>query len=179
MKAYAHPGNGDLSLCDINKAILSTMTVSRGAWKYVADIRADLQPELPLVPLALGRFNQAILNLIVNATHAIEDTLEKQEGGKGRITIATRRDGEFVFVEVSDTGCGMTDEVRRRLFEPFFTTKGVGKGTGQGLAILHAEIVDRLHGRIEVESALGVGSLFRLVIPLEAMPLPLHPDMPP
>lgn len=174
MKEFAHPGGDALTPTDLNQAIASTVTLSRNVWKYVAEVHLDLDEELPRVQVALGAFQQSVLNLTVNAAHAIEDRLgmpaELGSGaypvGKGRITIRTRRAGGEVLVEVSDTGCGMTDAVRCRIFEPFFTTKPVGRGTGQGLALVHAEIVGHLHGAIDVESAPGSGSLFRLRIPV-------------
>jgi signal transduction histidine kinase len=173
MKDFAHPGNDELAPTDLNQAIDSTLTVSRNVWKYVADAQLDLDPQLPLIPVAPGGIQQVILNLVVNAAHAIEDRLgspstpgsDAYPVGKGQITIRSRwREGSAV-VEVVDTGCGMTVAIRERIFDRFFTTKEPGRGTGQGLAIVHAEIVERLHGRIEVDSEPGKGSVFRLHIP--------------
>ena len=176
MKDFSHPGGVEASPHDLNRAIKGTLTISRSMWKYVAEVKLDLDPELPNVPVELGGFNQAILNLLVNAAHAIEDAVVRNGSGMGRITVHTRRQGEYAIVEVSDTGCGMTPEVQQNLFQPFFTTKGVGRGTGQGLAILRSEIVDRLGGDITVDSACGVGTTFRLHIPLVRKTGPAEAD---
>jgi signal transduction histidine kinase len=112
-----------------------------------------------------GEFNQLVLNLIVNAAHAIADLPGREPGSLGRITVRTRREGDAAVVAVSDTGCGMDEAVRARIFEPFFTTKVVGRGTGQGLAITH-RVVQRHGGTIGVESAPGRGTTFTVRLPL-------------
>lgn len=166
MKDFAHPGSEDLAPIDLNHAIETTVTVSKNEWKYVADLELDLDPDVGMVPALSGPLNQVFLNLIVNAAHAIED---KGGEGKGLIRISTRRRNDYAVVSISDTGCGIPDEIRDRIFEPFYTTKEVGRGSGQGLAIAHQVVVDRHRGRIEIESEVGVGTTFHLYIPL-------HPD---
>lgn len=168
MKEFSHPGAETPTLTDLNHAIESTLTVSRSVWKYTADVVTDLSPDLPLVPVVLGGFNQVMLNLIVNAAHAIEDTLGANDIRKGTITIRTHLQGDEAVIEVSDTGCGMTAEVRQHLFEPFFTTKKLGRGTGQGLSIIHSEVVRRHGGNIEIDSAPGKGTTFRIRLPMQA-----------
>jgi signal transduction histidine kinase len=163
MKDFAHPGVDELVPTDLNRAIDSTLTVSRNAWKYVADLDLQLDPELPPVPVVPGGFNQVVLNLVVNAAHAIEDA---HRDGKGTISITTRRSGDGVIVEIADTGCGIPAELRHRIFDPFFTTKEPGRGTGQGLVIVRTEVEERLGGRIEIESEPGKGSVFRIRLPL-------------
>ncbi len=163
MKDFAHPGSDELAPVDINHAIATTVTVSKNEWKYVADLETDLDPAVGMVPALSGPLNQVILNLIVNAAHAIED---KGGEGKGLIRITTARDDVYAVISVSDTGCGIPAEIRDRIFEPFYTTKDVGRGSGQGLAIAHQVIVDRHRGRIDVESEVGVGTTFHLRIPL-------------
>lgn len=167
MKEFAHPGAESPTPTDLNHAIESTLTVSRSVWKYTADVITELSPDLPLVPVVLGGFNQVMLNLIVNAAHAIEDTLGANDIRKGTITIRTRMQGEEAMIEVSDTGCGMTAEVRQHLFEPFFTTKKLGRGTGQGLSIIHSEVVVRHGGTLEIDSAPGKGTTFRILLPMK------------
>jgi signal transduction histidine kinase len=99
------------------------------------------------------------MNLIVNAAHAIAE--------RGTITLVTRAvDDDWVCVEISDTGSGMSEEVKRRIFEPFFTTKPVGQGTGLGLS-LSFSIVQKHGGRIEVDSEIGVGTRFKVWIPVQ------------
>jgi signal transduction histidine kinase len=165
MKEFSHPGPVEKLPVDINRAIESTMMVSRNEWKYVADVTMDLDPELPPIPCVAGEFNQVILNLVVNAAHAIGEVVQGS-GQKGLIGIQTRRNGVFAEVRVSDTGCGIPPAIQSKVFDPFFTTKPVGKGTGQGLAIAHAVIVQKHKGTIGLESTPGRGTTFILRVPL-------------
>jgi PAS domain S-box-containing protein len=165
MKRFSHPGPAEKVPNDIHQAIESTVLVSRNEWKYVADLATDFDPEMPPVPCIVGEFNQVILNLIVNAAHAIADVVKKS-GGKGAIAIATRKNGEFAEIRVSDTGCGIPEANRSKIFDPFFTTKEVGKGTGQGLAIAHSVIVQKHRGTIHFESEMGKGTTFIIQLPL-------------
>jgi signal transduction histidine kinase len=151
---------------DLNKAIESTVTVARNEWKYIADLTTDLAADLPLVPCLLGQFNQVILNMIVNATHAIADVV-KGTSAKGTITITTRRVEGWAEVRITDSGTGIPEDIRRKIFDPFFTTKEVGKGTGQGLAIAHSVVVDKHQGTIAIESEMGRGTTFIVRLPLE------------
>jgi len=142
--------------------------VARNEWKHVAELATDFDPQLPPVPCLPGEFNQVILNLIINAAHAIADVVGKNSGAKGRITISTRRQGEWVEVRVADTGTGIPEAVRGRIFDPFFTTKPVGKGSGQGLAIAHSVIVDKHDGTLTFETEMGRGTTFIIRLPLTA-----------
>jgi PAS domain S-box-containing protein len=166
MKEFSHPGSKEKAAADLNKAIESTVTVASSEWKYVADLKLELDPQLPAVVCFLGDFNQAILNLIVNAAHAIGDVVKQKPDTKGAITVSTRKDGDLVEVRVNDTGSGIPEEVRPRLFEPFFTTKGVGKGTGQGLSVVYGTIVKRHGGTVTFESEVGKGTTFILRLPI-------------
>ena len=168
MKDFSHPGTDEKTPTDLNKAIESTITVCRARWKYVADLETDFQDGLPPVPCQVGEFNQVILNIVVNAADAIGDIVGDGGEGKGRITVSTRRDGEFVEIRVSDTGGGIPEEIRQNIFDPFFTTKEVGKGTGQGLAISHDVIVNKHGGTIDIEVDPGVGTTFIVRLPIEA-----------
>lgn len=166
MKEFSHPGGSSKELTDLNKAIQSTITVTRNEWKYVAEIAADLDPSLPAVPVLAGDFNQVILNIIINATHAIKDAIGENSDKKGVITVTTRRDGDWVEMQLSDTGTGMSEEIHKKVFDPFFTTKDVGKGTGQGLAIAYATIVKKHGGTIEAQSEVGRGTTFIIRLPV-------------
>jgi signal transduction histidine kinase len=168
MKQFSHPDQDEPELADLNKAIANTATVARNEWKYVAEMELDLAADLPAVPCLAGRFNQVILNLIVNAAQAIGDVVGGGSGAKGKIRITTRQDGDHVEIRVADTGSGVPAAIRNRIFDPFFTTKQVGKGTGQGLAIAHNIIVEQHGGAIDVESEDGKGSTFLLRLPLQA-----------
>jgi len=177
MKEFSHPGGREKCLANLNKAIESTATVARNEWKYVADLVTDLHPDLPLVPCFLGEFNQVILNLVVNAAHAISDAIKQKPGTKGCITIRTRHEGDQVIVRVSDTGTGIAEAHREKIFEPFFTTKGVGKGTGQGLSLVYGNIVKRHGGTISFETELGRGTTFIIGLPLHQEEKPAGPTL--
>jgi PAS domain S-box-containing protein len=166
MKRFSHPGPTEKIPTDIHQAIESTILVSRNEWKYVADLTTEFDAEMPPVPCIAGEFNQVILNLIVNSTHAIADVV-KESGGKGAIRISTRKNGDFAEIRVSDTGGGIPEAIRSKVFDPFFTTKEVGKGTGQGLAIAHSVIVQKHRGTIRFESETGKGTTFVIQLPLE------------
>jgi PAS domain S-box-containing protein len=166
MKEFSHFGTVGKISVDINHAIRSTTLVSRHEWKYVADLKTDFDEDLPKVQCIPGELNQVILNLIINAAHAIGDVVGRQPGAKGTITISTRRDGDWAEIRVSDTGTGIPEAARPNIFNPFFTTKGVGKGTGQGLAIAHSVVVQRHGGSITFETDMGVGTTFLVRLPL-------------
>jgi nitrogen fixation negative regulator NifL len=168
MKEFSHPGDKQRTAVDLNRAIESTITVASNEWKYVADVKLDLDPDLPLVPCFIGEFNQSILNLIVNAAHAIGDVVKSKPGTKGLITISSRRDGDDAEIRVTDTGTGIPEAVRPHIFEPFFTTKGIGKGTGQGLSIVYGSIVKKHGGSVRFETEAGQGTSFILRLPLIA-----------
>lgn len=167
MKDYSHPAQVELGSADLNRAIESTVTVARNEWKYVADLVLDFDRGLPPVQVSLGEFNQVILNLVVNAAHAIEDAVGRESGRKGTITISTRATPEHAEIRVSDTGCGIAPEHRERVFEHFFTTKGVGRGTGQGLAVARAVIVEKHRGSLTFETEVGAGTTFVVRLPLK------------
>jgi signal transduction histidine kinase len=126
----------------------------------------DLDTNLPSVHCSPAEFNQVVLNMIVNAAHAIADVVGDGGKGKGKIRVRTRPDGEFAIVEISDSGVGMPAHIQQRIFDPFFTTKEVGKGTGQGLAIAHNVIVDKHGGTIKVASSPGAGTTFTIRLPI-------------
>jgi signal transduction histidine kinase len=163
MKEFAHPDRKEMVATDLNRAIQATLEISRNEYKYVAEVHTDLG-ELPLVMCHAGDLNQVVLNLVVNAAHAIADVV-RGTGEMGRIRVATRRDGGDVTIAVSDTGAGIPDAIRDRVFDPFFTTKEVGRGTGQGLAIARS-IVSKHRGTIHFESEQGKGTTFFIRVPL-------------
>ncbi len=167
MKQFSHMGTGSKELVDLNAAIQNTCTVARNEWKYVADVVFDFQADLPLVPCLPAEMAQVFLNIVVNAAHALHGPGDSHPAVKGRIGISTRAAGGWVEIRISDTGCGIPESIRRRIYDPFFTTKGVGKGTGQGLAIARSIVVDRHGGTIGCESEVGKGTTFVVRLPLE------------
>lgn len=167
MREFSHPDSSEKQAIDINRAIEAAITVSRNEWKYVAELETNLDPTLPLVRCFVGEFNQVIINLLINAAHAIGDVVAKTNQ-RGRIVVGTRRVEDFLEVSIKDTGSGIPQAVQSRVFEPFFTTKAMGKGTGQGLALAHAVIVKRHGGRIWFDTEAGCGTTFFIRIPLVA-----------
>lgn len=167
MKEFSHPSNESFQIVDLNHAIDSTLTVSRNEWKYVAEAETDLAGDLPRVACMPGDINQVLLNLIVNAAHAIAERLGPNAAEKGRIVLRTRRVGDQVEIRVEDNGTGIPLANQRRVFDPFFTTKPVGQGTGQGLSISHSIITERHHGSITFETELGRGTTFVVRLPIE------------
>ncbi len=166
MKALAHPGRLEAETVAVAELVEHALTLSRNAWKCVAEVSTELAPDAAEVSGVRAELLQIFLNLVVNAAHAIEDALgeEAGTGRRGRIAIrASRRDG-WIALEVRDTGCGIPEEIRERIFEPFFTTKGSGRGTGQGLPLVRS-LVEKHRGRLELETQAGRGSCFRVLLP--------------
>ncbi|GFK93002.1 Sensor kinase CckA [Fundidesulfovibrio magnetotacticus] len=165
MKRFSYSG-GDLKKpVDLAQAIENTLVISRNEWKYVADVITDFDPDLGETPCLAGDISQVLLNVIVNAAHAIGESVGNT-GEKGLITVRTRRVGDKAVVSVQDTGPGIPESVGERVFNLFFTTKEVGKGTGQGLAIAHDIVVNKHGGTIRFESEPGKGTTFFIALPL-------------
>jgi signal transduction histidine kinase len=164
MKDFAHPDQKEMSTVDLNRAVESTLTIARNEYKYVADLETDFG-ELPSVRCYVGELNQAVLNIVVNAAHAIGDVVQGTDA-RGVIRVRTRVDGDQVVIAIADSGGGIPDATRDRIFEPFFTTKEIGKGTGQGLALARSVIVDRHHGQLSLETELGKGTTFFIRVPI-------------
>ncbi|MBU1247667.1 MAG: PAS domain S-box protein, partial [Proteobacteria bacterium] len=164
MRRFSHPDSGELKPVDINGAIHNTVTISRNEWKYVAEMELDLAENLSPIKSSPGDCNQVILNVVVNAAQAIAEKVEGTEE-RGKITITSRQDRDYVEVRIRDTGGGIPEEHQTKIFDPFFTTKEVGKGTGQGLAITHS-ILDRFSGTIAFETELGTGTTFIIRLPV-------------
>ncbi len=166
MKEFSHPGSREKQAIDINRAVENTLTVSRGEWKHLADLVLDLQPNLPPVPCYPADLNQVVLNIVVNAAHAIAET----PSGHGTITVSTRRCDDWIVIEIGDTGPGIPEDIRPRVFDHFFTTKQVGKGTGQGLTIAYAMVVEKHGGTLDFRTELGKGTTFVIRLPLRDQP---------
>jgi len=165
IKEFSHPGSKEKRAVNLNRAIETTITVSRNEWKYCADLVTAFDETLPPVPCLVGEFNQVILNLIVNASHAIASKAGN-DGHKGTITVTTRRQDDWAEILIADSGTGIPQEIRSRIFEPFFTTKEVGKGTGQGLALAHTVVVNQHQGQLWFDSETGRGTTFHVRLPL-------------
>jgi signal transduction histidine kinase len=164
MKEFAHPDQHDQSPEDLNQALQSTLIIAHNEYKSIADVHTELGM-LPPVTCYLGEINQVFLNLLVNAAHAIADVIG-QSGGKGTIFVRTSHVGDHVQIEITDTGSGIPQNIQQRVFEPFFTTKAVGRGSGQGLAIARAIVVDKHGGSLTFQSKTGLGTTFTIQLPV-------------
>ena len=166
MKEFSHPGSKEKANVDLNQSLLSTITVTRNKWKYIASMETDLDENLKSVFCLPNELNQVFLNLIINAVHAIESRNEKEKDQEnGLIRIATKRYDDYAEISISDTGTGIPDEIQDKIFNPFFTTKEVGKGTGQGLSLAYSTIVDKHNGKINFETSAGKGTTFIIKLP--------------
>ncbi|MEZ5702535.1 MAG: PAS domain S-box protein [Burkholderiaceae bacterium] len=156
LKDFSRVDHSDWQEADLNAGLESTLNVVRHEVKYKAEVVKALSP-LPPVNCLSAQLNQVFMNLVVNAAQAIDE--------KGTITLASGSEGDWVWVQIEDTGSGMSAEVQRRIFEPFFTTKGIGRGTGLGLS-LSFSIVQKHGGTIQVHSREGHGTAMRVWIPI-------------
>lgn len=157
LQTFSHADDGEWRWADLHKGLESTLNIVWNELKYKAEVVKEYG-ELPRVHCVPSQLNQVFMNLLVNAAQAIEE--------RGAIVIRTGRTGDdWVWVEISDTGCGIEPEVLPSIFDPFFTTKQVGKGTGLGLALSRG-IVERHGGRIEIESKAGKGTTFIIHLPV-------------
>jgi signal transduction histidine kinase len=169
MKEFAHPDRKETTQVDLNQAISSTLVIATNEYKYVADVETEFAP-LPHISCYAGEINQVVLNLIVNAAHAIGDVVKESPGTRGKIRVSTTLLGDHVEIAITDSGRGIPPEVRARIFDPFFTTKEVGKGTGQGLAIARAVVVDKHGGTLRFDTEVGKGTTFYIRLPIAGPP---------
>jgi signal transduction histidine kinase len=159
LKDFSHVDtNPDWQFANLNQGIDSTLNVINNEVKYKADLVKDYA-DLPEVQCMPSEINLVVMNLVVNAAQAIGPE-------RGKITVRTRQVGNQVCLEVMDTGSGIQKDILPRIFEPFYTTKPIGKGTGLGLSLSYG-IVQKHHGSIEVQTELGNGSTFRVILPLK------------
>ncbi|MBI4208197.1 MAG: response regulator [Deltaproteobacteria bacterium] len=168
MKRFVYPSKGEQEPIDVNACLELTMGVLKAQLR-----RWEVVTRFDSVASILGKaseLNQALMNLLVNAIHTLEERGERERGQghvgyRGRIEVETKEQGEEVWVVIGDNGCGIPQESLSEIFSPFFTTKELGQGTGLGLAISH-QVIERHHGKIEVQSEIGVGTSFTLRFPV-------------
>lgn len=160
LKDFSHvEASDEWHACDLHKGLDSTLKIVSNEVKSKAEVVKEYGT-IPEVECLSSQLNQVFMNLIVNAAHAIKE--------HGMITIRTGMHGNEVFVEIADTGNGIKPEHLEKIFEPFFTTKPIGKGTGLGLSLSYG-IVQKHHGRIEVQSEVGKGTTFRVLLPIKQL----------
>lgn len=161
MKDFSHIEEEEFKPADLHRGIETTLNVVNNELKYKAEVVRDFG-DLPMVECIISQINQVVMNLLVNAAHAIDDF--------GTICIRTRQDGDSVTIEVEDSGHGIPQDTINRIFEPFYTTKPIGKGTGLGLS-LSFNIIEKHRGHIDVESTQGKGTCFRITLPVQQPPV--------
>lgn len=166
MKEFSHPKTDEKKDTDINRSVQNATIVTRNEWKYFADLQVELCSGSCCVKCYPGELNQVLLNLLVNAAHSIDEANKKLKRAKGTITVKTLKHPNCVEIIVSDTGMGIPEEIRSKVYDMFFTTKGVGRGTGQGLAIAYDVIVNKHKGKIYFESEMEKGTSFHIELPM-------------
>jgi signal transduction histidine kinase len=165
LKDFSHPALHEFSLTDINKCVDTVCTISRHEWKRVADLRLDLADDLPLLLCSRDEIHQVLLNLFVNAAHAIKAKVESGVYDRGLITVCTRSCGDKAEIRIRDDGTGIRAEHQPQIFSAHFTTRAPGQGTGLGLSLVR-EIVEVRHaGQISFTSKDGIGTEFVVVLP--------------
>ncbi len=155
LKDFSHPDDSELKSANINHGLESTLNIVWNELKYKVTVIKEFG-DIPDINCYPHQLNQVFMNILVNGAHAIEE--------KGEIKISTYQDGDNIIIKISDTGKGIPEEDIPHLFDPFFTTKEVGKGTGLGLSIAYS-IIDKHNGHIHVDSTVGKGSTFTIMIP--------------
>jgi two-component system, NtrC family, sensor kinase len=159
LKDFSHvDASADWQWADLHKGLDSTLNVVNNEIKYRADVVREFG-NIPRAQCLPSQLNQVFMNLLVNAAHAMEGL------PRGTITVRTGTVEDKVWIEISDTGCGIPSDVINRIFDPFFTTKPIGKGTGLGLSLSYG-IIQKHHGKLDVNSAPGKGTTFRITLPI-------------
>lgn len=165
LKDFSHPSLHEFSLTDVNKCVDTVCTISRHEWKRVADLKLELAGDLPFLFCSHNEIHQVLLNLVVNAAHAIGAKITAKTYDRGVITVSTNAVGEQVEIKIADDGPGILAEHLPLIFNRNFTTKTAGNGTGQGLNLVQ-EIVEKRHGgTITLTSVVGEGSVFTVLLP--------------
>lgn len=167
LKDFSHADQENtFSMSDLNTCIHSTLKVVNNELKYHCEIKTQLD-DLPQTYCAPGQIKQVLLNLLINAGHAIKE--------KGLIEVTSKQQGNDIKISIKDNGCGIPDKDIEKLFDPFYTTKPLGKGTGLGLAISYGIIQDH-QGAINIESSVGVGSTFTIILPITSAPIKIKAE---
>jgi two-component system, NtrC family, sensor kinase len=165
MKEFAGDPHADMVELELNQALRNTVEVSRPMWSRVLSVQLELEAELPSVRGAAHPMKQAFLNVLTNAVEAVAS---QKRDSVGQLTIRTARSDGGVEVTFSDDGPGIAMDLQDQIFDPFFTTKPLGQGTGQGLFVAYAIIVEQHGGRVRCESQPGKGATFRIWLPIAA-----------
>jgi|GEM_PF-6241157 len=166
MKEFAQSGGNDKQVIDINRTIQIALTVCRSRWKETAELKLQLSSEPLCVACNPDELNQVMLHLLNNAAQAIAEAVDGNGKRKGTITVRTRQEGNWAEISVEDNGVGIAPEIQDKIFNPFFTTKDVGQGSGQGLSVVYAIVVQKYGGFIDFDTQPGKGTIFTIRLPL-------------
>ncbi|HNX76327.1 MAG TPA: ATP-binding protein [Candidatus Rifleibacterium sp.] len=165
LKDFSHPSMHEFSMTDVNKCVDTVCTISRHEWKRVAEFTTDLARDLPYLYASHDELHQVLLNLVVNAAHAIGEKIAAKAYSRGNISIRTRFVNDQIEIVVADDGPGIAAENLPKIFEPSFTTKEAGKGTGFGLSLVRRIVEDAHGGKVSVESDATSGTVFTIILP--------------
>jgi two-component system NtrC family sensor kinase len=165
IKELSHPHRHLMLSTDLNKLVRSAVTVCASEWRLFADLQCET-PEIPTVECSPGPVAQVVINLVVNAAHAIAERAAAGGPSTGHITVRTAFEADGVEIRITDTGSGIPEAIKPRIFEHHFTTKPAGQGTGQGLHIARQIIESQHHGRIWFETVVDTGTCFAFWLPL-------------
>ena len=153
------------NVTSLNSLVSAASALCRNEWVDIAELKLELAPEEPLLMCIPQDIQQVALQLILNAIQAIQARPTPRGRSNERIQVCTALEGELVRLSVSDTGCGIPEEIRSRVFDPFFSTREVGSGRGAGLALVYSAVVERHGGTISFDSQIGEGTVFHVVLP--------------
>jgi len=165
LRIFSRVDEDTLKFADLNEGLESTMVILNSLLNNTIEVDKKYG-DMPKVECHAGKLNQVFLNIVTNAIYAVNKKFKHDIGGKIWIETGVYDDTTSAFIKIADNGIGIPKEIQERIFEPFFTTKDVGEGTGLGMSIAYNTIAKH-HGRIVVESEVGQGTSFTLVIPIQ------------
>jgi two-component system, NtrC family, sensor kinase len=165
IKLFSRADHPETAPESLEKLVANTLMVSRNQWKYVAEVITDVQPDMPQVHCHAGEISQVVLNLVINAVHAIEDKMGPAGAG-GRIVVTLRAVGDKATVTVADNGAGIEPRHQGKIFDLFYTTKEPGRGSGHGLSICRTIVTRKHNGSLTFQTEVGVGTAFTVTLPI-------------
>ncbi len=165
LRIFSRVDEDTLKFADLNEGLESTMVILNSLLNNTIEVD-KIYGDMPKVECHAGKLNQVFLNIVTNAIYAVNKKFNHDVGGKIWIETGVHADNTSVFIKIADNGIGIPKEIHERIFEPFFTTKDVGEGTGLGMSIAYNTIAKH-HGKIIVDSEVGQGTSFTLLIPIQ------------
>jgi PAS domain S-box-containing protein len=163
MNTFSHVESSKcMQTINLHDTINSALIITRNRYKLIALVETHFSSQVGKLKCYVAELNQVLLNLIINAVHAIEE----KHIETGLIRISTYKHPDTIEIEIADNGVGIPEAIQDKVFNLFFTTKPVGKGTGQGLSLAHSIIVEKHHGKLYFESSVGLGTTFHIHLPI-------------